>query len=65
MVKALFAFHGVVETCMMSSEKTRILKIRGQKKVNHLSWRVPLHTFLNPQKQSRTVVTPYGIITLR
>lgn len=31
MVKALFAFRGVVETCMMSSEKTRILKIRGTK----------------------------------
>jgi len=62
MVKALFAFHGVMKTCMMGSEKTRILKIRGQKKVNHLSWRMPLPTFLNPQKQLRTVVTSYGII---
>lgn len=57
MVKALFVFNGVVEACIMGSEKTRILKIRGKESKSPFMESAPC-TFLNPQKQSRTIIAP-------
>lgn len=62
MVKALFVFHGVMEACIMGFEKTRILKIRGKESRSPFMESAPC-TFLNPQKQSRTIIlAPSGII---